>query len=73
MIIAYYLTFDNDGDTIGVMQAVLDTNFWLATHVVCITLGYDDAAGRRPGDSHDRLGIAYREAQRLPAQQLSRE
>ena len=22
------------------MQAVLDTNFWLATHVVCITLGY---------------------------------
>jgi ABC-type transport system involved in cytochrome c biogenesis permease subunit len=40
MIIAYYLTFDNGGDTIGVMQAVLDTNFWLATHVVCITLGY---------------------------------
>ena len=22
------------------LQAVLDTNFWLATHVVCITLGY---------------------------------
>ena len=22
------------------MQAVLDTNFWLATHVVCITIGY---------------------------------
>jgi ABC-type transport system involved in cytochrome c biogenesis permease subunit len=22
------------------MQAVLDTNFWLATHVVCISLGY---------------------------------
>lgn len=30
----------NDGDTLGVMQAVLDTQFWLATHVVCITLGY---------------------------------
>ena len=29
-----------EGDTIGVLQAVLDTNFWLATHVVCITLGY---------------------------------
>ena len=28
------------GDTIAVMQAVLDTQFWLATHVVCITLGY---------------------------------
>lgn len=22
------------------MQAVLDTNFWLATHVTCVTLGY---------------------------------
>ena len=22
------------------MQAVLDTNFWLATHVVCVTIGY---------------------------------
>jgi len=40
MVIAYFLAFDGDGDTIGVMQAVLDTNFWLATHVVCITLGY---------------------------------
>ncbi len=28
------------GDTIGVMQAVLDTQFWLATHVTCVTLGY---------------------------------
>jgi ABC-type transport system involved in cytochrome c biogenesis permease subunit len=28
------------GDTFTVMQAVLDTQFWLATHVVCITLGY---------------------------------
>ena len=30
----------NDGDTMKQLQAVLDTNFWLATHVVCITLGY---------------------------------
>ncbi len=28
------------GDTVTVLQAVLDTQFWLATHVVCITLGY---------------------------------
>ncbi|HYO10851.1 MAG TPA: cytochrome c biogenesis protein CcsA [Tepidisphaeraceae bacterium] len=28
------------GDTLKVLQAVLDTNFWLATHVVIITLGY---------------------------------
>ncbi len=27
-------------DTLHQMQAVLDTNFWLATHVVCINLGY---------------------------------
>ncbi|TWT76014.1 Cytochrome c biogenesis protein CcsA [Posidoniimonas polymericola] len=38
MIIAYFL--GQDGDTFTVMQAVLDTQFWLATHVVCITLGY---------------------------------
>ncbi len=28
------------GDTLEMMQAVLDTNFWLATHVTCIALGY---------------------------------
>jgi cytochrome c biogenesis factor len=28
------------GDTMKVLQAVLDTNFWLATHVIIITLGY---------------------------------
>ncbi|MBS0264255.1 MAG: cytochrome c biogenesis protein CcsA [Planctomycetes bacterium] len=36
--IAYKLSVD--GDTFTVMQAVLDTQFWLATHVVCINLGY---------------------------------
>lgn len=29
-----------DGDTFFVLQAVLDTQFWLATHVVCISFGY---------------------------------
>lgn len=29
-----------DGDTMKVLQAVLDTNIWLATHVVSITMGY---------------------------------
>jgi len=28
------------GDTLEMMQAVLDTNFWLATHVTTINLGY---------------------------------
>lgn len=40
MMIAQSLMTDGSGDTFGVMQAVLDTNFWLATHVVCISLGY---------------------------------
>ena len=40
MMIAQGLLTDGSGDTFGVMQAVLDTNFWLATHVVCISLGY---------------------------------
>ena len=39
LLIAHYLSIE-EGDTMGVMQAVLDTTFWLATHVVCITLGY---------------------------------
>jgi ABC-type transport system involved in cytochrome c biogenesis permease subunit len=38
LLIAHYLALD--GDTFTVLQAVLDTQFWLATHVVCITLGY---------------------------------
>jgi ABC-type transport system involved in cytochrome c biogenesis permease subunit len=29
-----------DGDTFRVLQAVLDSNFWLSTHVVTITMGY---------------------------------
>ncbi len=28
------------GDTMEMLRAVLDTNFWLATHVVTITIGY---------------------------------
>jgi ABC-type transport system involved in cytochrome c biogenesis permease subunit len=28
------------GDTLEMLQAVLDTNFWLATHVTTVTLGY---------------------------------
>jgi ABC-type transport system involved in cytochrome c biogenesis permease subunit len=42
-----------DGDTMAMLQAVLDTNFWLATHVVVISLGYSATflAGF--------LGIAY--------------
>lgn len=38
LVIAHNL--GNDGDTMEMMQAVLDSNFWLATHVITITLGY---------------------------------
>ncbi len=38
MLIAHHL--GRSGDTLEMMQAVLDTNFWLATHVTCVTLGY---------------------------------
>jgi len=37
-IIAHNLAMS--GDTMEMMRAVLDTNFWLATHVVVVTLGY---------------------------------
>jgi len=38
LVVAHNL--GSDGDTLQMMQAVLDSNFWLATHVVTITLGY---------------------------------
>lgn len=38
LIIAHHL--GSNGDTLEMLQAVLDTNIWLATHVVTITIGY---------------------------------
>jgi ABC-type transport system involved in cytochrome c biogenesis permease subunit len=38
LIIAQHLA--SSGDTLQMLQAVLDTNIWLATHVVTITIGY---------------------------------
>ncbi len=51
LIVAHHLM--GDGDTMEMMRAVLDSNFWLATHVVTITVGYGGTflAGA--------LGIAY--------------
>jgi ABC-type transport system involved in cytochrome c biogenesis permease subunit len=37
-IVAHNLSLD--GDTMEMLRAVLDTNFWLTTHVITITLGY---------------------------------
>ena len=38
LLIAHFLS--GDGETLEMMQAVLDTKFWLATHVVVINFGY---------------------------------
>ncbi len=38
LVVAHNLALG--GDTLHMLEAVLDTNFWLATHVVIVTLGY---------------------------------
>ena len=44
LVIAHNLSLDSSlnptGDTMEMMRAVLDSNFWLATHVVTVTIGY---------------------------------
>ena len=41
-IVLHFVGFGyaNDGDTLGMLVAVLNSNFWLATHVTTITTGY---------------------------------
>ncbi|MDO8540176.1 MAG: cytochrome c biogenesis protein CcsA [Opitutaceae bacterium] len=41
LVIAHHLSMG--GDTMEMMRAVLDSNFWLATHVVTIAIGYGAA------------------------------
>jgi ABC-type transport system involved in cytochrome c biogenesis permease subunit len=53
LIVAHNLAGSGGGDTMEMMQAVLDSNFWLATHVITITIGY--AAVFLAG----AIGIAY--------------
>jgi ABC-type transport system involved in cytochrome c biogenesis permease subunit len=38
LLVAHFLSLE--GDTLEMLRAVLDTNFWLSTHVVIVTLGY---------------------------------
>jgi ABC-type transport system involved in cytochrome c biogenesis permease subunit len=38
LVIAHHLSLS--GDTMEMMRAVLDSNFWLATHVIVVTAGY---------------------------------
>ena len=41
LVIAHHLSLG--GDTMEMMRAVLDSNFWLATHVITIAVGYSAA------------------------------
>jgi len=38
LIIAHHLALE--GDTMEMMRAVLDSNFWLTVHVITVTIGY---------------------------------
>jgi ABC-type transport system involved in cytochrome c biogenesis permease subunit len=40
LLIAHHLALEGGGDTMEMMRAVLDSNFWLGTHVVMISMGY---------------------------------
>ncbi len=40
LVVAINLETQANGETLDVMRAVLDTNFWLATHVTTVTIGY---------------------------------
>ena len=36
--------FASEADTLQVLIAVLDSNFWLSTHVICVSIGYAGTA-----------------------------
>jgi ABC-type transport system involved in cytochrome c biogenesis permease subunit len=40
LVVGYSIDLGVEGDKLEMMQAVLDTNFWLATHVTTVTFGY---------------------------------
>jgi ABC-type transport system involved in cytochrome c biogenesis permease subunit len=40
LLVAHFIDLGMEGDKLEMMQAVLDTNFWLATHVTTVTFGY---------------------------------
>ncbi|MBS2026556.1 MAG: cytochrome c biogenesis protein CcsA [Deltaproteobacteria bacterium] len=62
LLIAHHLAAE--GDTMEMMRAVLDSNFWLGTHVVTVTIGYSGTflAGA--------IAVAYALRRQLSAQLL---
>ncbi|MBI4422920.1 MAG: cytochrome c biogenesis protein CcsA [Elusimicrobia bacterium] len=71
LIVAQHLA--TGGDTMEMMRAVLDSNFWLATHVVTITAGYG-AAFLAGALAHVYLlrGVLTRSLDRATALKLSK-
>jgi ABC-type transport system involved in cytochrome c biogenesis permease subunit len=70
VFISYHLA--ENQDTMTVMQAVLDTNFWLATHVVIINFGYGaNAVAGLLGMVYVLLGFATPVLSRDLAKKLS--
>jgi ABC-type transport system involved in cytochrome c biogenesis permease subunit len=71
LVVAHHL--GSSGDTLEMMQAVLDSNFWLATHVIIITAGYSAMflAGFL-GIAYVLLGVFTRILTRETAQKLTR-
>ncbi len=67
LLVAHHLS--SSGDTLEMMRAVLDSNFWLATHVVTITIGY---AGTFVAGTLGLAWIARRNMVRRPQAETSR-
>jgi ABC-type transport system involved in cytochrome c biogenesis permease subunit len=59
--------FAAGNDTLEVLVAVLNTNFWLATHVVCITTGYGSSL---VAAALAHLYLVKRASRAVPAQTL---
>ena len=72
LLIAHLLAAD--GDTFTVLQAVLDTQFWLATHVVTVTMGYAATylAGARWGSSTSSADCSRGRCDKRSSQDLAR-
>ncbi len=70
----------DSSDTMHVLEAVLDTQFWLSTHVVTVTLGYGAtflaglfgviAMVMRMGNGMDRLPVEKRKPQDVAVQHI---
>jgi ABC-type transport system involved in cytochrome c biogenesis permease subunit len=63
-------SLSGEGDTMQVLTAVLNTQFWLATHVLCITFGYGWCVIAGVMAHFILIGTALNRLAREPAQRL---